>query len=585
MGFLCKTEENKYLDNPINRDLGLSNIFNVNSTTNFCLESFNAPNYTISGATKAITGSTGNLCVYNNWEIPLSGPCTYELYDCNGDVYDTVSFSGAGTYYVCSVTIPGATSTCSTGLITNVGTCSTEFTPCSGTPTNCYGIYNLSEIDDFNLIFNLSGSTSYTGYSGSFCYKIFNRTKFTTGQAFNVLNNVDPIYENCVSFSAITGNSFTEILSVGQLPQIDNDYLLRGYYIFTPQNCQSTTFNTWLGSIQPNSFNMDTDWYFMTVTNPPIPTLVTDSDVNFRSISLVQEIILGKDYQNYFNLKNYPIDNKIDLYVNGIKLTQDLDFLVNVDDFPSVTPVIEILDANIESTDIITITYLFGEQSFLTNLGDSRTDFFQIDTFFVTGFTTGVTSSTINIVNENTVKGTQEVFLTKDFDEFSDITVVLNGIKLAQDIEYYKSSTVKNKIIFNPNFTTIKTGDILSFWYFKSTLSEPDDLGTLDKNNITINWSATELNQPEYNTGNFNVQVTELTDTNWSSLFYDQTFQYEPNLDVYSAFVDNLLANRDYKFRIIFNKIYKNILGEDITTSSEKIGYFNTKNDKINYGY
>ena len=58
MGFLCKIKENKYLDNPLDRDLGLSNIYNVNSTTNFCFEPFNGPTYGLSGATKPITGAT-----------------------------------------------------------------------------------------------------------------------------------------------------------------------------------------------------------------------------------------------------------------------------------------------------------------------------------------------------------------------------------------------------------------------------------------------------------------------------------------------------------------------------------------------
>ena len=110
MGFLCKTKKNKYLDNPIDRDLGLSNINNINSTTNFCFEPFNGPTYNLSGATKPLTGNTS---------------------------------------------------------------------PCSGTPTNCYAVYNLSEIDDFDLKFNFTGSTDYTGYTGDFCYNIYNRKNFT----------------------------------------------------------------------------------------------------------------------------------------------------------------------------------------------------------------------------------------------------------------------------------------------------------------------------------------------------------------------------------------------------------------------
>jgi hypothetical protein len=518
MGFLCKIEEDKYLDNPLYRDLALSNIYNVNNETNFCLESFNGPTYYISGATKPITGNTS---------------------------------------------------------------------PCSGTPTNCYAVYNLSEIDDFNLDFVFTGSTDYTGYTGQFCYRLYNRNNFKLGEPSKTLNKQIPNYINCIDFSAITSSTLTQILGITDLPITDTDYMLRSYYNFTPKQCSNNTINGWDTSVQLDNFNIESnlDWYFITVTNPPTPGLVTTSDIVLDDFSLIQETILGQDYNNFFNLENYPINNEINLYLNGIRLTQDIDYSLDTTSFPSATPVVEILNASIEDKDIITIVYLVGSQSFLTNEGVSRNDFFEIDTFFVTGFTTNVTASTVNIVNNNTIKNTQEVFLTNDFDDDSNVIVVVNGVKLTEDIEYYKSSTTKNKIIFNPNFSTINIGDILSFWYFKTTLGDNTDLGTLDKDSVAISWLVDDLPQPDVNNGYFTIQVTETSDINWSSLFFQDEIIYLPGLEGYNVVVNNLTANEDYKFRIIFNKVYKNILNEEIITSSELNGLFNTKNDKINYGY
>jgi hypothetical protein len=518
MGFLCKTIENKYLDDPLNRDLALSNIYNVNSDTNFCFESFSGPSYYLSGATKPITGNTS---------------------------------------------------------------------PCSGTPTNCYAVYNLSEVDDFQLDFNFTGSTDYTGYTGQFCYRLYNRLNFKLGEATKTINKEVPNYINCVDFSAITSSTLTQILGVSDIPKIDTDYMLRSYYNFTPKECGTSNINTWETSTQLNNFDIEsnTDWYFITVTNPPIPNLTIVDEPFSDEISLKQETIMGQDYKNFFNLADYPINNEINLYVNGIKLTELLDYTIDSSNFPTTTPVIEILDANIEKDDIITIVYLVGGQSFLTNEGVSRNDFFEIESFFVTGFTTNVTASTINIVNNNTIKNTQEVFLTNDFSDSSDIVVVLNGVKLIQDIEYYKSSTTKNKIIFNPNFTTINVGDILSFWYFKTTLGDNTNLGTLRTNSVDIPWTISEEDRLNVTNGYFIVEATETSDVTWSSLFYSEKVLYTPDIDGYLVKVDNLTPNTDYKFRIIFSKVYFNILNEEIITSSQIEGLFNTKNDEINYKY
>jgi hypothetical protein len=517
MGFLCKTKKNKYLDNPIDRDLGLSNINNINSTTNFCFEPFNGPTYNLSGATKPLTGNTS---------------------------------------------------------------------PCSGTPTNCYAVYNLSEIDDFDLKFNFTGSTDYTGYTGDFCYNIYNRKKFTLSQPNTTLRGVTPVYSKCINFSAITSSTITNTILKSDLFFIDTDYMLKGYYKFKPKKCgNGQIIDTWETSSQANNFNFDFDWYFITIKNPTVPQILPiGTQQIIDQTTLVQEVIPGSAYQNNFSLGSQPIGNKINLYVNGIRLTEREDFRLNVEAFPSINPIVEILTGNIEPTDVIAIVYLVGPQSFLTANGSSRNDLFEIDTFSVTGITTNVTASTVNIVNSNTAKGTQEVFLTKDFDTKNTMVGALNGITLREGIEYYRSTSTRNKIIINPNFTTIKVGDILSFWYFTTILTEKENLGTLDKDSLTIGWTVNPITG-QYVTGEFVLEVTEKSDTNWSSLFYTTTIDYLPDSGVYSQEVTNLEVNKDYKFRIIFNKTYKNILNEPIISSTEKIGSFNTRNDKIIYGY
>ena len=77
MGFSCKNKNvlTPTIPNYIDRDLGLSNIYNVNTDVSFCMENFNSPLYYMSGATKptyeifsaCTSGNTTDLCdgLYN----------------------------------------------------------------------------------------------------------------------------------------------------------------------------------------------------------------------------------------------------------------------------------------------------------------------------------------------------------------------------------------------------------------------------------------------------------------------------------------------------------------------------------------
>lgn len=525
MGFLCKIKEEKYLDKSLDRDLGLSNIYNVNTNTNFCFETFNGPTYYLSGATKPITGTTS---------------------------------------------------------------------PCSGTPTNCYAVYNLSEVDDINLIFNFTGSTDYTGYTGDFCYKLFNRNYFNLGEqditklldTNNLLNPNVVTHQECFTFSGITSNTINENITLGEIPKANTDYMLRSYYKFSPKECSQKEINTWDSSLQFQSFNFHQDWYFITVTNPDAPQINPTIPQSIDEVRIVQERITGIQYQDAYQLANIPLDFKVNLYVNGVLLTNGLDYIVDTSLFPQANPILKILSGEVDGKDIINIIYLVGPQSSMTVQGKAKNDLFEIESFLVTGFTNSVTASTTNIVNTNPTKGTQEVFLKYDFDPNSNILMSINGTNLVEDVEFYKSSTSPNKLIMNPNFVTIKKDDILSFWYFKIRLKEDNNLGTLDKNNILLQWQVNPLSgNRNYTSGFFTLEVTETSDTNWVSLFLSENIDYDFDEIVYTYDVTDLEVNKDYKFRVIYNKVYKNILEEDIITSSEVVGYFNTKNDKIIYGY
>lgn len=65
-------------------------------------------------------------CTYYQWQITIGGPCAFELYDCDLNVYDIVTYTSPGIYYACSAYQPGGTGICALppSPFVNVGLCS-----------------------------------------------------------------------------------------------------------------------------------------------------------------------------------------------------------------------------------------------------------------------------------------------------------------------------------------------------------------------------------------------------------------------------------------------------------------------------
>ena len=75
MSIICKPQKpnptvESIIAQQLNRDLGLSSVFNVNTDVVPCLERFESPDYVVSGACKSTTVSSGLTgCHYNLSEV------------------------------------------------------------------------------------------------------------------------------------------------------------------------------------------------------------------------------------------------------------------------------------------------------------------------------------------------------------------------------------------------------------------------------------------------------------------------------------------------------------------------------------
>lgn len=554
MGFLCKntitTPEvsiDEVYEQICNRKYGLSNVNNVDTELGACFEDFTGPDYQVSGTTKPTTGLTST---------------------------------------------------------------------CTGT-TDCYAVYNISELDYINLSFNLSGSTDYTGYTGNFCYKLFNRGDYVlSGDSTQDLTSVTEMYGNCFQFSGITSSTINETILTSGLKQNNNDVLLRTYYEFKFKECTGTTLyypgddddgvtgsspisadtiSTWNplsiteGFRQPNLFNYDKDWYFIYVLNPEQPGLVTPVEDLLGQTTLRQDFYSPNEGDTQIPLNFNPIGHNILLFINGIALTQYRDFDIVVPENAVTTPpIIQLKVGTLTRTDSVKIVYLTGPNSLnrLEN-GNISTSLFNIEQFQVTGFTTNISASTTNIVNVNTTltPNTQEIYLQENFSRVDDIILFINGVSLVEGIEFHKSSSSDNRLILNPNVTSINLGDSISIWYFKERGSEFNDLGTLDSDSVTIEWTSNNFIQPNLNEGLFTVEIKEKGNP-WTTLYTSGTTEHISDAFDYSLTFDNLTLGLEYEYRVMLEKTYKSQLDNDVITRSySSTGRFNTLGDELVYSY
>ena len=273
MCILCKNKKNEIpevdvdilIQQDVDRD-GLSNIYNIGNQVGVCNEVFMDPLYYMDGTIKPTTGYTTTAC---------SGYTT-------GDTY---SVSG------------------------------------------CSAVYNLSEIDDFDITFNITGNTAYTGYTGQFCYHTFDL--FNLGQDIDYITQFDSVISNCFDYSGITGNTIVDTIGVDKLPYADAQYFIQDYNKFFTQECPTKLLiNTFDLTTQFTADTYSNGWYFVTTINPESATITQNDNIDLsdNAVLRTENIELFEGMTSVFTIKGTPLNNEMIVHVNGIQLLNGVDW-------------------------------------------------------------------------------------------------------------------------------------------------------------------------------------------------------------------------------------------------------------------
>jgi len=484
---------------------GLSNIYNINNNISFIDEVFTSPSYIVSGATKPVSGITTTNC---------SGPFTGNTYSVSG----------------------------------------------------CTFVYNLSEIDEIDLIFNITGNTQYTGYTGNFCYYTFDLGLFPSNRDYLIKG--DSVFGDCFVYSAITGNTIYEVINKGEIPFKDAQYILKDYSIFTTKDLtQNLKINTFELATQSKQSVINDGWYFVTVTNPEKPSFFVDvtNDISNNAILTTEIPILQPGYTTVFKLPSIPLNNKFVVYVNGIQLTEGLDWNVLTNE----VGMFELTSASLEPTkDVLMVTYIASVKN-RQDIFNLKEQYLNVDAAVVSNITTGITSGvTALTVNYNNIKNRQEVLLTQSVLTNYSVIFVINGVRMAENVDYFISSTDKQKLIMSPS-TVIKVDDAISIFYYIDGIGQFLNIGTFRTLTPSIQWYVPNSYRNYLSEdGVFLVQVTTPSDTNFLNPIQAKYVDFNRLQSEYVLTLDPLPTNlgKNFLIRVYFFKDY-NILFNNVVTT------------------
>ena len=487
----------------------------------------------------------------------------------------------------------------------------TSATIASGTTTGSTYYYNPSlsattagvELD-FGFTDNYSTLTASTT---TFKYNIYGYNP-TTGTFGNHVRGGDFTFPTR-SFN-VTGTTLSDTISYGDL-YTDNEYMVKPSYTYSATTLiEDVVINTLDISdintpinLTGNTFGLfktgGTDGYFVVVDNPPTPEIATPQIVetpndftltmeqadkskgnleitipapqvtNASTVRLLSEnFTVGFSGQSEFIL-NEKADGDVLVTVNGLTLLKNVEYTF-VDNRTNTTTVYMASGTTLMPTDTLQMIYVNGV---------AADNGLTVETTEVSAIASGATGTQPAgaKVFYNTTHNTYEYYLDFDPSNPEDIQMIVNGVDLSYDKDFYQSSTLPNRMIFGS--ATIKVGDVIAVYYLPESSAAVTN--SLTTNQLAVSWSSVPA--PTGIPGVFNVQVTSSGDTSYSSVLYSGSTPYVSGQTEYNLNLTITGLNQTYLYRVVSEKTFTTIRGDELVTTANSInGSFDTNNMILN---
>jgi len=399
----------------------------------------------------------------------------------------------------------------------------------------------LTNIDEFEKI------------TTSFKYKIYKFDKL-----INEFSRIPKYESNDIIYSSFNGNQINEELDVNVLG-IDGEYLIKGSYDFKICTDIMSNLNVNVDTGLPligdeyGIYDLEFDYYFAAITKADIPIFnlvpLTTNDVctlSVQAFSLTGETEI--EIVNVFN-------GQIIVTLNGLTLAPDDDY--------TVSGQIVTLNGETFVDDILTVAYAAG-----TNTNGLTSETIMVDDIVVSGITDG---EGLNKIYYNTDINKYEIYTLVDPVIFNDLIVTLNGITLANVIDYYQSTVNPRRIILkgavygsddlgDGNIGAL--ADIITITYNSNSTY----VGVIQTNTFDLSWTIST--PPIDSDGKFTVLFAE--EETYDNIIFSSDTNYIANEVSYADVVDlSGYSGTTAFYKIINRKNYKIISGDNISTFTD----------------
>lgn len=443
------------------------------------------------------------------------------------------------------------------------GATTLDCTVLSATSVSGYShvISSESQTIPLNFVFT-SNTTSFTANSATLNYKLFkyeeNTNSFTAIPSYTSEN---------ITYTSLTNSATTQLIPSTGLT-LDNEYIIKGFFKFSA----CTEYMSRLGSIIDTAryvggneygiYNKNLDYYISVVQAAPPPIFNYNAsnsvangalqqahlpinyytiypDINPDTITDPAQLVYSQGGDTIIGIPA-EIDTPFILTLNGLVLALDFDYTYS-------GGTIVYMNAPLVPEDIVTIIYTPSAPNTIRN------DIFEVNTTIPSGATNTQGSYSVFY---NTTTSKYELFMSTKPIDFSKVLVMINGVVLANGIDFYQSTSDKKRIILNGDLVL---NDIITISYF------PDGVvGDIITETPSASWSITP--PPTKVNGYFTFQLA--TDVDFTNIVYSSTTDYYVGIPYYS--INYQLSGYTYGDRFFYrvknDKNYETICGNIINS-------------------
>jgi hypothetical protein len=418
-----------------------------------------------------------------------------------------------------------------------------------------------SQTIPLNFVFT-SNTTTFTANSATLNYKLFkyeeNTNSFTAIPSYTSEN---------ITYTSLTNSATTQLIPSTGLT-LDNEYIIKGFFKFSA----CTEYMGRLGSIIDTAryvggneygiYNKNLD-YYISVVQAAAPPIFNYNASNSVASGALQQAYLPINYYTIYpdinpdtitdpsqidysqtndTMIGIPaeIDTPFIITLNGLVLALDVDYTYS-------GGTIVYMNAPLVPEDIVTIIYTPSSPNTIRN------DIFEVNTTIPSGATN--TQGGYSVFY-NTTTSKYELFMSTKPIDFSKVLVMINGVVLANGIDFYQSTSDKKRIILNGDLVL---DDVITISYF------PDGVvGDIITQAPSASWSI--VPSPTKVNGYFTFQLA--TDINFTNIVYSSTTDYYVGIPYYS--IEYPLSGYTYGDRLFYrvknDKNYETICGNIINS-------------------